>query len=232
MARKTAQEAAKKKAAKQKKVLIGLALLLVVALVYGYMSLSHGSSPASSPASATTSATTTPAGSPGSIPSGTPAPTVTPGIAAPTVVALRTFTALGRKDPFHDDGPSASDGSSTTTTPASTTSTPATSSTIHDSLPTSKKSSGRPTRAVISVNGKKLTLAPGAKFGHAFGSSVPLFRLLKVSATRAVIAVVGTQLQYTLNVGLPVKLTHTGAPKFTLILERVRPTAPKTASRH
>jgi hypothetical protein len=226
MAPKAAKEAAKKKAAKQKKILIGLGLVLVVALVYAVMTLSSlnksPSAPAAQPAATTPAASDT---------ADISAPAVTPGIVAAPAGTLRAFTALGRKDPFHDDGPDLTSTTSTTT-PTTTTPNPTKNPTKGNASSKPKKTSHPARRAVISVNGKKLTLAVGAKFGRLSGAGSPLFRLVGVSATRAVIAVIGTQLQYTLNLRLRLTLRSPGGPRFTFILERVRTAAPRTARKH
>ena len=226
MARKNAaQKAAKQKAAKQKKVLIVLGVLLLGSLGYAVMTLSHLSTPVSAAASPT--ATPAPDGS-------TPTPTktevaavVTPGIAAPPAGSLRAFTAFGRKDPFDDNGPNLSGGSSTSTSSSSASTSKK--STIADqtggaSASKPKQPSGRPTSAVFSINGKRTVLKIGAKFGHPSASSdAALFKLVALSARTktAVIVVIGTQQQYTLNIREPLTLAQTGGGKYTLILESV-----------
>jgi hypothetical protein len=209
MAPKAAQEAAKKKAAKQKKILIGLGLVLVLALGYAVMTLTHLNS--KPPVQATPAAATTPAGA---IPTVAPAAAVTPGIAPPPVDSLRTFIALGRKDPFHDDGPNVGSPSKSTK-----------SATSNGSSSKSKKTSGPPRAAVISLDGKRLVAAVHAGFGHAPGSFGPLFRLVKVTAKTAVIAVVGTPQRFTLHMRQPLTLAQAGGQKYTLILERIRSAA-------
>ena len=233
MAPKAAKDAAKKKAAKQRKILAVLALPLLGALFFAYTTMSHLNSSSAPHASgtavsATPSAATTPAASTAVGPTGIDASAVvTPGIVAAPVGSLRAFTGLGRKDPFNDDGPSLTKQSSTPTSgsgsPAPTTSAPTKNPTIADNKPTSKTTSHPLPRAVISVNGKSTNVARGAKFGHAPGSSDPLFRLVRVSTTRAVIAVVGTRLQYTLNLQLPLTLTRKGdGAKYILMLVRTK----------
>src|SRR5947199_7639089 len=103
MAPKAAHEAAKKKAAKQRKVLILLAVPLLAALVYAYMTMSGlggGGGGGSQSVQPVPAAQTTPASE---IPSASSAaPTLTPGVTAAPVDSLRSFVLLGRKDPFHD----------------------------------------------------------------------------------------------------------------------------------
>jgi hypothetical protein len=236
MAPKAAQQAAQKKAAKQKKVLIGCGVLLVIALIYAVITLSSlGSHPAPA-ASATTPATTTPDGS--TTPDGTPAPAVTPvtaGITVPPPGYIHSFVLLGRKDPFNDQGPSAAAATSSSGSSGSSSSSSSGSSSGSSSSSSSNtqnalkpkvlkqtKPSKQPTAsksAVISINGKKSTVTQGATFGHISGQGkTRAFRLLSVSTYTAVIALNGTKLQYTLNAGVPLTL-RTKTWKVTLILE-------------
>jgi hypothetical protein len=216
--KKAAHEAAQKKAAKQKKLLMILAIPMLAALVYAVMTfMSLGKKPQ---VSATPAAATTPAGS---IPTaGSTAAPVTPGVAAPKVDSFRRFTVLARKDPFNDHGPNANAAATTTTT--TTTKNKAKSgggSTKHASIPL--------TGAVISFNGKKLAVAVGSKFGNAPGlSGVSLFRLVKVTAKNALIAVVGTKQQFTLHVKQPLTLEQYGGWTYKLILEPPGTAAPMT----
>jgi hypothetical protein len=219
MAPKAAHEAAKKKAAKQKKLLMILALPMLAALVYSYMTLSSlGKKPQ---VSATPAAATTPASS---IPTASTTTPVTPGVAATPVSSLRTFTALGRKDPFNDHGPklSTSSGSSGNSNGNGKGSSGGGGS---KSTPPPAPLSG----AVISINGAKLALALGAQFGHAPGlSGVSLFRLINVTRKTALIGVVGTQQQFTLHLRRPLTLAQTGGWTYTLILEPPGSPAPMT----
>jgi hypothetical protein len=222
MAPKAAQEAAKKKAKKQKRILIVLAIAMLGALVFAYTTLSGlGAKPA---VSATPASATTPAGS---IPTaGTPQAPLTPGITPAAVVALRSFTALGRKDPFYDNGPSASSGTTSTTGKPKL-------KAVKGSGSKSKQPSVPLTGAVISLNGKKLALALGTKFGHAPGlSGVPLFRLVKVTPSTALIGVVGTQQEFTLHVRRPLTLQQNGGWTYTLILEPRGSAAPMTVKQN
>jgi hypothetical protein len=233
--KKAAHEAAQKKAAKQKKMLMVLALPMLGALVFAvttFMNLgSHSSGVSATPASATTPAASVPAaGSPA--PAATAAP-VTPGVAGVPVDAFRSFSALGRKNPFHDHGPKLNGGSGSGGNGKSSSKTP------------TKNKSGKgsgggggsqpkpplppPTGAVISLNGDKLALAVGAKFGKAPGlSGVPLFRLVSVTRKSALIAVVGTTQQFTLHVNQPLTLQQYGGWTYTLILEPFGSAAPMT----
>jgi hypothetical protein len=224
MAPKAAQEKMKKKAAKQKKMLMLLALPMLGALVYAYMTLTSLGGKQQLPS--TPAAAATPAGS---VPAaGTPvAAVVTPGIVAPPVGYLHSFTALGSKDPFYDHGPKpggapASSGSST---PKKSKGKGSNTGNGSNSKPPTVPLTG----AVISVNGNKLALAIGTEFGQAPGlSGVPLFRLVKVTKTTALIGVVGTHQQFTLHVKKPLTLQQSGGWKYTLILEPLGSAAPMT----
>lgn len=225
MAPKAAHEAAKKKAAKQKKLLMVLAVPMLAALVYSYTTLtSLGKKPQ---VSASQAADTTPASS---IPTagGTTTP-VTPGVAAAPVGSLYSFTALGRKDPFNDQGPTLSASSSTSGKASSTGSGKSKGKSSSGSSSKSTQPAAPLTGAVISINGTKLALALGAQFGHAPGlSGVSLFRLDKVTTKTALIGVVGTKQQFTLHARRPLTLAQAGGWTYTLILEPPGSPAPMT----
>ena len=224
MAPKAAKEAAKKKAAKQKKILIGLGLLLVVALGYAVMTLTGSSSPK---VPAVPAAATTPGGS---APNDTAAAVVTPGIAALSPMSLRTFTGFGRKDPFHNGGPGVSAGGSDKSAGGSG-SGKGNGKGNGGGGSNSKQPSAPLTGASISLNGTKLALAVGTVFGHAPGlSDVALFRLVTVSARSALIAVVGTHQRFTLHVRRPLTLMQNGGWTYTLILEPIGSAAPMTVA--
>jgi hypothetical protein len=247
MAPKAAQQAAKKKAAKQKKVLIACGVLLVIALIYAVVTLSSlGSHPAAAPADTTTT-TTTPDGS--TTPDATPAPAaVTPGITPPDPGYLHSFILLPRKDPFNDDGPKAASGTSGGSSGGSSSSSSSSSSRsssgnstsntgnalkpkVLNQTKSSKKTTGPSKRAVISINGKKSTVTRGATFGDVSGQgNAKAFRLVSVATYTAVIALIGTKEQFTLNAGLPLTL-KTKAWKFVLILEPNGSGAKKTVKR-
>lgn len=220
MAPKAAKQAAQKKAKKQKKMLIVLGVLLVVALVFGVMTLSSlGKSPQAA-------AGTTPNGS-GANPN--LAAEVIPGITTPATTALGSFAAFGRKDPFNDGGPNQNAGtSSKPKTTGSKSSKPS------QGTGKGSKSSNPPvplTGAVISINGTTLSLALGATFGHAPGlSGVALFRLMKLTQKTATVGVVGTQQQWTLHVRRPLTLEQNGGWRYTLILQPIGSAAPMTVA--
>jgi hypothetical protein len=215
MAPKAAQQAAQKKAAKQKKLLIVLAVPAIAAGVYAYSTFSSlGSQPAAAPS--TPAAQTTPASAIPSATSGTSTTPVTPGISPQPVGSLHSFVVLGRKDPFNDAGPKASAGAGNPNPGKGGGSSP-------------KPPAAPLTGAVISFNGHKLALALGNVFGHAPGlSGVALFRLVKVTPKSALIAVVGTQQQFTLHVREPLMLEQAGGWRYTLILEPLGSAAPLT----
>jgi len=216
--KKAAHEAAMKKAAKQKKMLMVLALPMAAAIVYAvttFMSLGNHPQVSATPAAATTPA--------GSIPTaGMPAAPLTPGVAAVPIDAFHSFTELGRKDPFHDHGPNTGAAKGKKKTKTKTTK-------GHSGSPKSKPPTVPLTGAVISLNGDKLALALGAKFGHAPGlSGVSLFRLVKATSKSALIAVVGTKQEFTLHVKQPLTLQQYGGWTYTLILEPLGSAAPMT----
>ena len=99
MAPKAAQEAAQKKAAKQKKILIVLALPMLVAVVYAYTTMSKLHSRPDA-VSATPGRADDVCGT--RLPTaGTTTRPSRPEIVAAPVDSLRSFTALDRKDPFY-----------------------------------------------------------------------------------------------------------------------------------
>jgi hypothetical protein len=231
MAPKAAQEKQKKKAAKQKKILMILALPMIGALVYAYTTMSSLGGKtvvAEKSAASTTSAGSTPTASATAPTADTAAAPVTPGIAGVPIVALHSFTALGQKDPFHDHGPQSGAGSGASSGSSSAKGNGKGSSSSGGGS-TSKQPSAPLTGAVISLNGDKLALALGAAFGHAPGlSGVSLFRLVKVTPKTALIGVVGTHQQFTLHVNHPLTLQQNGGWTYTLILEPLGTAAPMT----
>lgn len=225
--KKAAQEAAMKKAAKQKKILMVLALPMAGALVFAVMTFMNlGKHPSDVPA--TPAASTTPAGSiptAGTATAGATASPLTPGVAAVPVMAFHSFSALPQKNPFHDGGPSVGAPSSKSKAKKS-------------KAPKAKKSKGSSgpkqpsvplTGAVISLNGDKLALSLGATFGKAPGlSGVPLFKLVSVTPKTALVSVVGTKQQFTLHVKQPLTLQQYGGWSYTLVLEPLGSAAPMT----
>lgn len=96
MARKTSADAAKEKAAKQKKMAIGLSVFLVLAMGYAVRTMMSLNSGGSKPVAADTSTTTVPATSTTPAPvTTTPAatPTAAPSLGAPTLSGTPTASA-------------------------------------------------------------------------------------------------------------------------------------------
>ena len=218
MAPKNAHEAAKKKAAKQKKILIGLIPLMLFALVFAYHSMSklHASvapqvvapaatpSGTSAPGTGTTPASTVPAGAP--ISATVPiAPTT-----SPDTGKLGGLSLLATKDPFFDGGPHLVAAASTTDQGTSK---------------PGKQKVVPPTAAVISVNGKVSAVEVGAPFPVSKDSTLNgVFRLVSLTAKTAKIAVVGGSYTngsntLTLTVNSVVTLVNTAnGRKYTLVL--------------
>lgn len=215
--RPSKQDAAKAKAAKQKKIAIGggvlLAILLVVQVPRTMKMLNTSAAP---PVAGTTTAATT------------TTPTVTPGdpnsLAAPTLGGtptttttadtsdlvdavplsadtgqLQTFQKFASKDPFAVQvgagGSATPAGASKTsggsTSPSSPTLTTATATT--PSTP-STPAGPAPTSAIISLNGEPASVAVGSDFptaGATFARVGSLFHLLSLTTKTARIAIVG-----------------------------------------
>lgn len=248
MPKNAANDAAKKKAAKEKKMLVVLALVLVVALGYAYRTMTklHSSSepsPVPPPAASTTSSGTSTPTSPSSATPSTPTGgSSTSGGSGHLVSAvtpplgqgqLRTFTLFDSKDPFFAQGPSSSSGSGSSGSGGSSSSSgsqAATKSKPPASSPPSGASStptvAAPTSAVISVNGAEGVVTTGGVFPTASSdpSANGLFRLVSLTKTTAKIAIVGGSYAsgaatLTLQVGQPVTLANTAdGTRYTLRL--------------
>jgi hypothetical protein len=245
MARKSPNDAAKEKAAKQKKTAIVLGVVLAAAVAYAaHTMMGMGGSPSSAPQAADPSATT-PAAS-------TPAPTATTGSALPAAPSLgsvapatttpsattsplvsavqapagagqlQSFSLFESKDPFHSSGPGAgaapsspSGGTSSGGTSGGTSSGGGSAPKIPPAPPAPP-----PTSAVISVNGSSESVASGSNFPAAS----PVFQLLSLTATTAKISVVGGSYAsgagtLTLKVNKPVTLVNTAdGTRYTLLL--------------
>jgi len=217
MAKKTVADAAKAKAAKQKKIAIGLVCLLALAAAYAaktMMSLNSSggakpeavatvpepvsSSTSTTPLAAPTLATTQPATSYPSD-SGTTTPTATTPsqlIAAVQPSAdtgqLQSFSRFATKDPFDALGPKSAGSTSGVVEPASGS----------GSSGKSGKSGGTtttpvtptpptppPTAAVISVNGVEESVSAGSNFPAA--ATTPFFQLVSLTAKTAQVAIAG-----------------------------------------
>lgn len=223
MAPKSAHEAARAKAAKEKKILLALALPLVVAVFYAYHTLSklhHSSAPPVTPAAATTPAS--------SVPTATTAAAATPAVApvglatpAPDTGKLnRLAPLLAAKDPFHDQGPRSTGSSSS---PSSGSKAKAKATAKRKQAP--RKASPPPTAAVFSVNGRLVSVALGSSFPVTNDQATNgIFRLVGLTAKAAKVAVVGGSYAsgahaLTLKVDEAVTLVNTAdGQRFTLVL--------------
>lgn len=247
MPKNTANDAAKKKAAKEKKMLIVLALVLVVALGYAYRTLTKlHSSPTSQPVTATTPASTTASSTPAaaSSPSSTSPSTsssssaaVGPGHLISAVAPpldqgqLRTFTLFDSKDPFFAQGPGASgsgpsgagrSSAGSGSQPAKTSSRPAQPA---STSPSSNPTAAAPSSAVISVNETEGLVTVGGVFPSTSDPTTnDLFRLVSLTKKTAKVAIVGGSYAsgaatLTLHVGRAVTLANTAdGTRYTLEL--------------
>ena len=241
MARKNVADAAKAKAEKQKKIAIGLIVLLAGAGAYAvHTMMGLNSSGGAKPQVAAAGATTTSAAA-------TPPPTValpaaptlggalpttttaTPGTAGSTQLVdsvkapadtgqLQSFSLFESKDPFNAGGPgssSSSGGSSSSSSGGGTGSTKTKPPKTPPAPPTAP-----PTSAVISVNGTSELVAAGSNFPVAN----PVFQLLSLTETTAKVAVAGGSYAsgaatLTLKVNTPVTLVNTAdGTRYTLTL--------------
>jgi hypothetical protein len=242
MAKKTVADVAKAKAEKQKKMVIGLSVFLVLALAYGVhtmMSLNGSGSAASKPQVSTTAAgsTGTPAATPAATPSALPAaPTLS--AADPTTATtsssssslidavkppaesgqLQSFSLFASKDPFNSGGPGSSSGKSSSSSGSSKgsgSSAPPKPPAAPPAPPTAPPSS-----AVIAINGVSESVQGGA----GFPAANPMFDLLSLTASSAKVSVIGGSYAsgsaaLTLKVGTPVTLVNTAdGTRYTLEL--------------
>ncbi len=241
MARKNVADAAKAKAEKQKKIAIGLIVLLAAAGAYAVhtmMALNQSGGASAKPqvaAVTTTGATTTPAPATalpaaptlsGALPTDT---TATPSTGSTQLVdavqapadtgQLQSFSLFESKDPFNAGGPSpsatgtkSSSGSSSSSGSGSSTSKPPKTPPAPPTAP--------PTSAVISVNGTSESVTTGSNFPVAS----PVFQLMALTASTAKVAVAGGSYAsgastLTLKVNTPVTLVNTAdGTRYTLTL--------------
>ncbi len=239
MAAKQAHDAARAKAAKEKKVLLALAPLLAIAVFFAYHTLSKLHSPAgptATPVAATTSAspvsaaTTTPATS---TPPATGTPVAAP-VATPTDGTLTRFTLFSAKDPFHDHGPhtaTSGSGSPSSSAPAKK-SKPSKQAKQKKSKPARKTPPPPPTSAVIEVNHKLFDVAVGETIplDAAFGAYLKLKALTRRTAT---LGLPGQKRPLRLTVGRSVKLTDQAGHTYVIVLfpqGTVLPGAPATTT--
>jgi hypothetical protein len=240
VARKNVADAAKAKAEKQKKIAIGLIVLLALAGAYAVhtmMSLNSGGGASSKPQVADTSTN-------GSAPVAAPAAT-TPLPAAPTLSGgalptdttaaapngssqlvdavptsagtgqLQSFSLFESKDPFNAGGP----GSTSTGTKSSTGSKPPATTSKPPKTPPAPPTAP-PTSAVISVNGTSESVSTGSNFPAAS----PAFQLVSLTGSTAKVAVAGGSYAngaatVTLKVNTPITLVNTAdGTRYTLTL--------------
>jgi hypothetical protein len=258
MARKTVADAAKAKAAKQKKIVIALSAVLLLAVFYAYHTMSslHGSGGARPQVAATATPSTAP--TPASPSGSTAAPTLSGGATSapaapsptsasaassstPLVAAvkpaagsgqLQSFSHFESKDPFASQGPTTLGG--TKTTGGKTTAGKTTGGTT---TPTTSTSATPPASAVISVNGVPALVSVGSDFPS---STDPvengIFHLAALSAETATISVVGGSYAggdstLTIKVNVPVTLVNTADGKqYTLQLYPQGTSAPASTA--
>jgi hypothetical protein len=240
VARKNVADAAKAKAEKQKKIAIGLVVLLAGAGAYAvHTMMSLNKSGGAKPVVAAVSTTgTTPAVTPaptavlpaaptlgGVLPTGT---TATPSTGSTQLVdsvqapvdtgQLQSFSLFESKDPFNAGGPGSSGTAAAPSSgggSGSTTSKPPKTPPAPPAPPTPP-----PTSAVISVNGTSESVTAGSNFPVAS----PVFQLLSLTETTAKVAVAGGSYAsgastLTLKVNKPVTLVNTAdGTRYTLTL--------------
>lgn len=254
MARKSSADVAKAKAAKQKKMAIGLSVVLVLAMGYAFKTMSGlnggGSKPVAAPAVTTTPTSTTPA------PTATPSSTAS--LAAPTLAAstpnasagapttgagdlvsavtptldvgqMQTFDKFATKDPFENGAAAPTATRSGSGLPKTRTKLPPVA--IPKTPAPPKPPAVAPASAVLSVNGTEESVSVGGSFPAAS----PMFQLGSLTASTAKVSVIGGTYSdgsssLTLTVGKPVTLVNTAnGTRYTLILYPQGTTAPAGA---
>jgi len=219
MARKTKQDAAKAKAAKQKKIAIGGGVLLVALLaIQGPKTLKMLNPkplpPLTAPSTTPTTTTVTPsdpnslaAPTLGGTPAAAPAAADTSNLVAavpvtPDAGQLETFQRFATKDPFAaqataDGAPVKSGGGSSSkgSGGGSTSTTPSVKPAgPSSSSPPSSPSAPAPTSAIISLNGEVMSVTVGGDFptsGATFLRAGSLFHVVSLTAKTAKVAIVG-----------------------------------------
>jgi hypothetical protein len=221
MARKSKQDVAKAKAAKQKKIAIGGGILLVALLAYQGPKVMKMMNQKPKPPIVSAAPTTTPGST--SVaptdPNSLAAPTLggTPTVAAPTTGSdasssnlvsavpvapdpgqLEAFNRLATKDPFAVQvsasggaAPSGS-GSKGSTKPPPVSTTPTPTPTPSPTTPA--PAAPAPSSATISLNGELLSVSVGTDFpqsGATFNRVGAIFHLVSLTAKTAKIAIVG-----------------------------------------
>lgn len=216
MAAKNAHEAARAKAAKQKKLLALLVVPLAGAGFFAYHTLTKLNSPQS--ASAPPPAAAAPAAT---VSTGTPVSATTPASTTPMATVpsdagkLDGLSRLPAKDPFFDQGPRV----------GTTSSGSGSQSNKGNAKKHAKKPVPPPTAAVISVNGVLASVPLGAAFPVTKNVATDgIFRLVALTANTAKIAVAGGSYAngrqtLTLTVDSAVTLVNTADGKrYTLVL--------------
>ena len=219
MARKTKQDAAKAKAAKQKKIAIGGGVLLVALLaIQGPKTLKMLNPkplpPLTAPSTTPTTTTVTPsdpnslaAPTLGGTPAAAPAAADTSNLVAavpvtPDAGQLETFQRFATKDPFAaqataDGAPVKSGGASSSkgSGGGSTSTTPSVKPAgPSSSSPPSSPSAPAPTSAIVSLNGEVMSVTVGGDFptsGATFLRAGSLFHVVSLTAKTAKVAIVG-----------------------------------------
>ena len=221
MARKSKQDVAKAKAAKQKKIAIGGGVLLIALLAYQGPKVMKMMN--QKPKPPIVSAVTTTPGSTSAAPTdpnSLAAPTLggTPTAAAPTTGAddasstnlvsavpvspdpgqLEAFNRLATKDPFAEQvsasGAPAGSGSGSGSGSKGSTMTPPASTTPVPTQPTPTPPAPAPVSATISLNGEQLSVSVGTDFpqsGATFNRVGAIFHLVSLTAKSAKISIVG-----------------------------------------
>ena len=214
MAPKSAHEAAKKKAGKQKKILIALCVPMLGALFFAYQTLTklHASETPQVVAPAATPAGVSPPGTGTTLaaPAGAPISATAPVIQTTDAGKLDNMSLFAPKDPFFDAGPHAVAASGSTEDKAK---------------PKPTKFVVKPTSAVISVNGKIYGVAVGGAFPVSKDPALNgVFRLVALTATTAIFAVVGGSYsdgsqRLTLTINRAITLVNTANGRtYTLVL--------------
>jgi len=241
VARKNVADAAKAKAEKQKKIAIGLIVLLAGAGAYAVHTMmalnkSGGAKPQVAAAGATTTAATATPAPTGALPAAPtlggalPTTTATPGTAGSTQLVdsvkapadtgqLQSLSLFESKDPFNAGGPSSSSSSGGSSSSSSSGGGTGSTKTKPPKTPPAPPTAP-PTSAVISVNGTSESVAAGSNFPVAN----PVFQLLSLTETTAKVAVAGGSYAsgastLTLKVNTPVTLVNTAdGTRYTLVL--------------
>lgn len=220
MARKSKQDVAKAKAAKQKKIAIGGGVLLIALLAYQGPKVMKMMN--QKPKPPIVSAVTTTPGSTSAAPTdpnslaaptlgGTPtaaAPATGSDASSPDLVSavpvspdpgqLEAFNRLATKDPFAEQvsasGAPAGSGSDSGSGSKGSTKTPPVSTTPVPTQPTPTPPAPAPSSATISLNGEELTVSVGTDFpqsGATFNRVGAIFHLVSLTAKSAKISIVG-----------------------------------------